>query len=337
MAYAQNTITSANAANDFVTVLDGLLIAEGWTVVETLTPSGNFRNRVYKSDGASNLCGYDWYLGVCWTTVGTANFVRVFGFESYNAGTHVASGISGVISPIDQPTSAIRTSQPVTGYLSTTTINMSSLAVTSSATTLAGLAGASGATNTSVFGFQTLLDSSAFGYWMSVTLDHVALWTTVAANRNDAVISSLVRDADYLASGIYNHTPIVTWNTQGFMMSSNIIGVTPTSTAWTAAVFGASGVIGAKLPALTDSYLPAYAWQPYVYLTYLNQGSANATPTTAMVGLVPVGQVPDFLMVYGGSVGDTITVSGVTYVLTPPLVGSSTANINPTLALLVEP
>lgn len=332
MAYAQDTLTSANAANDFVGVLDGLLTLAGWETVETLTPSGNFRNRVYKSPAASNLCGYDWYLAVCWTTIGTENYVRVFGFESWNTGTKLASGISGgFTSPFSSSDGA--SSNPTTGYTSATTINLGTLAVTTSVTSIS-VASAGTTSNQSNFGWQTLVPSSAFAYWMSVTLDHVGLWTTVATNVGQAIICSLIMDDDYVASGLYNPHPVVTFNSVGFALSSHFYGVPISNNSYVSAGFGYSGVFGSKLPALSDTYFDAFAQRPYVYLTSLRQGSSNPTPQTSIRGQVVVGRIPDFLTVWGGSIGDTVTVGSATYVLSPPLVSANDTGI--TAAVLVE-
>lgn len=341
MPYAQDTITSADASNDFVNVLDGLLIDAGWTVVETLTPSGNLRNRVYKSAGVSNLCGFDWYLLVSWTTLGTANYVQVIGASEYNAGTHIASGLSGApfgeIPSSSANNGGYKSGLPTTGLFSTTTRNMATFTVTSAPSTISSNYGNSGnQANNTYPGFQTLIDSSAFGYWMSVTLDHVALWTTVAANRQDAVISTLVMDAGYAASSLWNHKPIVTFSEAYFQMNAGIIGVAIDATHYTAVGAEFSGVFGSKLPALTDSYLAAFAWQPYVYFTYMEQGGSNTTPGTALFGGVVVGRVPDFYLAWGGSIGDTVEVDSATYVLTRPLLTAWPAVKRPTCLLLVE-
>jgi len=350
MAYAQDTITSANAANDFAAVVKGLLVTAGWTLVEELTPSGNFRNAVYKSDGTLNECGYDWYVAVMYTTLGTENFVRVIPFELYDSGTHIASGFPVVFA--QDPTSGSSPggykSARLNGLLSSTTLNM--------ATTPVGLTGflvssnygsSSNQYNNAGPGFQTLIPSSAFGYWASVTLDHVALWTTVAANVQSAVMSTLILEADYTALGLFSDSPIVCWTGQSagtgmtgyFQLSSHLaVGINPTTTEYVAIGATFSNVYGAKLPALSDTYLDAFAWQPFVYLAYMTQGSgaANPTPTTALMGQVVVGRVPDFLMVWGGSIGDTVEVELATYVLTGAMLNNFDTDKRPTLALLVE-
>lgn len=347
MPYAQDTITSANAADDFVDVLDGLLLAAGWTVVETLTPSGDFRNRVYQSSGLSNLCGYDWYLAVMWTVIGTENYVRVIPFEEYNAGTHVATKFPAVFSEIPSSSSSPGgyKSARADGSITSTSLNLSTTPVSTSMFTVsANYGSSSNQYNAAGPGFQTLIPSSAFGYWMSVTLDHVALWTTVATNYQNAVISTLVLDSTYEAYGLFSDSPIVCWTsgsgtgTSGyFQLSSHLAaGINPTTSSYVALGVTFSGVFGAKLPALSDTYLDAFAWQPYVYLSYMTQGSTNPTPTTQIAGLIAVGQVPDFLMVWGGSVGDTVEVDSATYVLTGALCSNFSSDIRPTLALLVE-
>lgn len=349
MAYAQDTITSANAANDLATVLDGLFVAAGWETVETLTPSGNFRNRVYRSPGTTNLCGYDWYVALMWTTIGTENFVRVIPFENYDTGTKIASGFPVVFA--QTPTSGSSPggykSARANGLLSSTTLNLGTVPTGLTMFTVSSNYGnSSDPYNAAGPGFQTLIPSSAFGYWASITLDHFAIWTTVAANRQSAVFSTVVLDPYYESLGLFSDSPLVGWTegtgtgTSGyFQLSSHLaVGINPTTTEYVAIGATFSNNYGAKLPALSDTYLDAFSWQPLIYLSYMTQGTgpANPTPATALGGQLVVGQVPDVLMVYGGSIGDTVTVNGATYVLTGPLCTNFEARMQPTLALLVE-
>lgn len=338
MAYAQATLTSPDAANAFVVVLDGLLTTAGWTTVETLTPSGNYRNRTYKSPGTTNLCHYDWYLTVCWTTTGTENYVEVWAGRAYAAG--ILSGISG--GPQAQTSVdglvGLNSTQPVTGDYLLTTLNMNTHIVSPTMTPCTYFQRATGLQTNP--GFQTLIPSSAFAYWMSVTLDHVALFTTVAVNRQSVVYSSLALDAAYGASALYNHQPIASWTDTQFALSSSLIGVTitPSPFAYRGVHAAFSGTFGAKLPALSDQYFGAFAWRPYIYLDALS--GSNGTPAyqnTAITGGVYVGYAPDIYMVYGGSIGDTVTIDGATYVLTGTFVLTNNDNTaRPTLALLVE-
>lgn len=347
MAYAQDTITAVNAANDLVTVLDGLLIEAGWTVVETLTPSGNFRNRVYQSSGASNLCGYTWYLLVSWTTIGTENYVHVLGAEAYVSGTHIATGLCGApFSNWGSSTPAsYKTNRPTTGYYSNTTRNMATFTTSPTIQTISTLEGSSSSQyNNGNPGFQTLIPSSAFAYWASVTLDHVAIWTTVNTNAQHGIVSTLILDDDYEANALYNHTPLVGWyggpsgNGRHLQMSSSLLGLNPTTTEYVATGVTFSQVYGAKLPALADAYFEdAYAWMPYVYLNYMTQGSANVVPLGGqLAGQMVVGRVPDFFLVWGGTIGDTVTIDAATYVLSDPLLTSWSTDLRPTAAVLVE-
>jgi hypothetical protein len=348
MAYSQDTITSANAANDFAAIVKGLLIDAGWTLVEENTPSGNLRNAIYKSSGLLNECGYDWYVAVMYTTLGTENFVRVIPFENYDEVSNIASGfpVAFDIDPTTGGSPGGYKSARANGLLSSNTLNLATVGTGLTAFLVQSNVGSSSNQyNNAGPGFQTLIPSSAFGYWASVTLDHVALWTTIAANVQGAVMSTIILDADYVAEGLFSDSPIVCWTGQQagtgmtghFQLSSHLaVGINPTTTEYVALGATFSNVYGAKLPALSDTYLDAYAWQPLIYLSYMIQGSGAATPTTALRGQIVVGRVPDFLMVWGGSIGDTVTVDGATYVLTGPFCGNFPTDGRPTLALLVE-
>lgn len=348
MAYAQDTITSANAANDFATIVKGLLVEAGWTLVEENTPSGNFRNAIYKSDGLLNECGYDWYVAVMYTTLGTENFVRVLPFENYDSVSNIASGfpVAFDVDPTGGGSPGGYSSARLNGLLSSTTLNMATTPVGLTAFTVTKHTGSSSQSyNNAGPGFQTLIPSSAFGYWASVTLDHVALWTTIAANVQSAVMSTIILDPDYVAAGLFSDSPIVCWTghavgsnlTGYFQCSSHLaVGIDPTTTAYVALGMTFSNVYGSKLPALSDTYLDAFAWQPYIYISYMIQGSTNPTPTTALRGQIVVGRVPDFLMVWGGAIGDTVEVELATYVLTGPMLTQFPTDGRPTLALLVE-
>src|SRR5690606_24551100 len=104
-------------------------------------------------------------------------------------------------------------------------------------------------------------------------------------------------------------------------------------------VVGFTDPIGAMLPALSNDYLPAYAWRPDFYLeTLVGAGAGWTTPTGLGDGLL-IGSAIDFYMVAGGSIGDTVTIESATYVLSGPLpFGTTTAlsNTKQTIAVLVE-
>lgn len=334
MAYAQATLTSANAANDFVTVLNGLLTTTGWATVETLTPSGNLRNRVYKSAGTSNQCGYDWYLVVRWTTIGTENFVEVWGAQSYNSTTHIVDGVCG--GSMGSVITAARTNFP-TGFFNAASLNLNTVGVSPAVTRFTTYGGSTTSTSYATPGFQTLVPSSAFAYWMSVTLDHVGIFTTVSANFQNAVTASINRDAAFISDANYNQSPIVSWGDADFKISSGLLGITPSNSAYRGVHASYSGTFGSKLPALADTYYPAYAWKPYIYFDYLlGYGGTPTFENGSIAGGKLIGAVIDFYLVYGGSVGDTVTISGATYVLTGVMDSGEITNNSPTIALLVE-
>lgn len=335
MAYAQATLTSANAASDLATVLDGLFTTAGWATVETLTPSGNYRNRIYKSPAASNLCGYDWYAVMCWTTLGTENYVEVWAAQAYDTGTKILSGILGADFSETPNPSYIRANQPTTGYFSESTFDLSSKTVSSSKSSIQVRVGTT-PQNLSP-GFQTLVPSSAFAYWMSVTLDHIGLFTSVATNAQNAVYSTLKVAADYVASTLYNPAPIVGWDANTFLVSSGLYGVPLATNQYRATHVEFSGTFGAKLPTLADEYYDAYAWKPNIYVGLLAGGTGGYPfQNTSLFGGVLMGAVPDIYLVWGGSIGDTVTIASGTYVLTGPLATNYSQGAQPSIALLVE-
>lgn len=321
MAYAQDTITSPNAANVFVGVLDGLLLSAGWTVVENFNPSGTFQSRVYKSAGADNLCGYDWYLVICWQATGTTRYTQVWAGESYNPTTKVFSGrpVSG---------GAFGADCRANGQFESTNrpLNLNTYQVSTTDEGIEFTQSGNGAATQ--FGFQTILPAAAFGYWMSVTRDHVALFTTVSGKR-DAIYSTLIMEPGYEADPLYKHTPIVGFDsTYGVQLSSAIIvGANPNNSVYTRLAQAATGPFGSQLPLLSDTYYDAYAVQSQVALVSISQGLGNATPNTTIAAGVVIGRIPDWWIVWGGSIGDTVDIDGATYVLSSVMSGASTVAV----------
>ncbi len=344
MAYAQATLTSANASHDFAAVLDGLLIAAGWSVVETLTVGGTVQNKIYKSAGASNLCGYDWYLAVCSTNTGSANYLEVWASEAYNSGTHIMSSICGGPQapgvPLGSSIAGSTFSNTVNGDASGATLNMSTKSLSPVRTSITTYSFGTNTANT-VPGFSTLLPSSAFAYWMSVSLDRVGLFTSLASGAvaQHAVYSTVAFDSVYKADARFKDTSIVCWQdfnsstaSAGFLISSGLIAASaPSSGNYTGSHFNFSQPFGSKLPILADTFDVAYAWAPHIYVDAINGGGVPPFPGTVFSGGIHAGAVPDFYLVYGGSVGDTVTVGGATFVLCPLLAQSGTDPI--TLAL----
>lgn len=85
--YTSGTINSATPATDLMTALDTHITNNGWTFVETYTSGTNISN-IYKSPGASNSFGTDFYVGLNRTS--TTSNVALFLCELYDSSTHYA-------------------------------------------------------------------------------------------------------------------------------------------------------------------------------------------------------------------------------------------------------
>lgn len=339
MAYAQGTMTSPNASNDIRTIVDGLLISAGWTLVETLTPSGVYRNSVYKSPGASNLCGYDWYIMLAWQTTGTEQVTSIVAGISYNSTTHVLSQLLGSQMGISSTGNGIVADDSGL-YAKSQTINASTLVANTSGISI----NYQNAANSNVFssapGIQTLLPSSAFAYWISITLDHIFMFTTVSSGKHtDGIISSLALDAGFVADTNYFPYPLVSWDIQP---QFNVLGglkgqASSSATNYVASSQAFSGPFGPRLPVIDGTYYDAVAWKPYVWMSDAQGSLSSGTwDGTKLAGQLLIGQVPDFYMVYGGSIGDTVTIDSATYVLGPLVSATTGLMAGLTAAVLVE-
>jgi len=337
MAYAQDTIISANAANVFCLALDTLLMDAGWTVVETLNPAGTNTpiNRVYKSSGASNECGYDWYLAVMWKTTGTESFVQIIPGGAYDIATHVLTQIPYGFSHSTSNTWADGVNVNVA---TSTTVSVTPL-------------GTSRGTSQDRPWWCTIVPSSAFGYWMSVTLDHVAAFTTIATINGppNFFASTLDVDPEWTAldtdfgNGVALN-PIVTL----FGTGTNVNGTT-SKAGVSVGIIGSANTtrlsnnqrladnVGVTLPILDGPYLPAFAWRSAYYLASA-AGAIGSDPSfdSPIFGDgYHIGDGIDYYQVRGGAIGDTVEIDGGTYVLSGPY-SASGAPSQVTLAVLVE-
>lgn len=356
MAYKQDTIISANAANVFANVLTGLLVDAGWTLVETLSPAGTFTptTKVYKSSGGSNQCGYDWYLAVMYKQTGTEAQVRIIGGGAYDTSTKIISQIPANTVPVDTGSNR-QYAEAVTGDMwGGYNVNVATNTNTSVSSNR------SAAPSQAWPFFSVIVPSSAFGYWMSVTLDHVAIFTTIPASY---VVGTLNIDPAYSAlnaasfgNGVatnpvvgytQNAAPVIA---QFSGISATVKGVpgTPSSANQISPRARRAGPYGSLLPAITGNYLPAYAWRDAWYLASLDYlgKSAGGSPVwddTGLGGGIHIGDSIDWYMVYGGSIGDTVEIAGATYVLSGLITGSAQpdlandyANPGVYVAVLVE-
>lgn len=332
MSYAQNTINNVDAANVLAGVLDTLLLDAGWTVVEELIPSGTFHTKVYLSAGTENQCGYDWYTVIRWNAVGTENYFEVLCGGAYNSTTHVLSQITDSDSGTGSTTgSASPYAETVTGA------HCGPLNVNAAPTTSSSWSSHSNTINKGWF--WCIVPSSAFGYWASVTLDHVWITTTIAPANGRATQAFCAYTLDVSADWLAQPYPVASNPvcSMGFTsgISVSVIGNGTTDAVHiNPSVSGLNVTYGVTLPALSSIFYPAYAWRPTPYLSSLNYNNLDPLVSPG-VRQQTIGQAIDIYAVKGGAIGDTVTIDGATYVLSGPYL-STTGNGGMQLAVLVE-
>lgn len=318
MTYSQNTIIDVNAANVLAGIMDGLLTNAGWQTVETIvpagtTPDGIYRNRIYKSPGSSNACGYDWYVAMLWNTVGTEQRFQLIPFGAYDTtgGNKRARQIAAFA------TATGGNGNP--GYNETDGAQSGYIDLTQPTTTDSSYY--SHGVNYQQQWFNAIVPSSAFGYWASVTKDHVALFTTIGTGGNtaNAFMGSLNRDATYTPGlSFVAPNPIVNIGNSDWGISALVLGQGTSYSTYRRSTMKPAKGVGAPLPILDGAYLDAYAFRPAFYLTAVS--GAGGTPpwdNPAFGDGFHIGDVIDAYQVFGGSLGDTVTILGQTYVLAP--------------------
>jgi hypothetical protein len=92
MTTINGTITSANPGPALYSALETAMLADGWTLEDTVVIGGN-THKVLKSAAAGNAQGLDWYLDINFPTTGTTGGIRFAPFESYTAASDL--GIRG--------------------------------------------------------------------------------------------------------------------------------------------------------------------------------------------------------------------------------------------------
>lgn len=323
MAYAQNTITDPNASNVFATEVETLLAAAGWTRVESLVPSGTFKANVWKSSGASNLCGYDWYLSIQWNTVGTTECTVIIAGTAYDLPSHTISGIPAWLYPSGGGVNASPPgwNEPVTGN------GWPGVMINAAPTADTSANGHPNSYGNNAPWLQNVVPSAAFAYWISITKDHVSIFTTTPGLFYHA--SSLAIDAGWPAAwpNVYGHPIIAVSNggspnrgKGGAGISATVIGQGSSQGNNRYGDANLTPNIGTPLPSLNGNYLPAYAWKDAAYLNgYYGAGGAPLYDSPQFGEPIKIGDAIDWYRVYGGSIGDTITIGGATYVLSGPL------------------
>lgn len=342
MAYAQDTLISANAANAYVTVLKGLLIDAGWTLEDSGVPSTTYAYEVYKSDGTLNDCGYDWYLSIQWNTVGTEQTVDIIGGAAWDDATKRISLIPAAMQGNDYSSFGVADRYASAGdgdLWGPVLVNAATNTLSTVTSTIKG-----GVDGTYAKGWHsTIIPSSAFACWMSVTLDHVAVFTTVP---NAYVVGTLDVDPAWLTqtfdvceSPLFSarrNTPSAGTNPASDGINAGPFGTGAVTANYIAPTFSREPNYGAPLPILEGNYLDAVAWRPRFYMTGLS-GASNAAPTfdsPQFAGGLVIGDAIDLYAVTSGSIGDTVEIESATYVLTGPIAGSG--SLATVYALLVE-
>jgi len=331
VAYSQDTIIDVNAANVLAGILDGLLTTAGWSVVESLTPSGSYRTKVYKSAGTDNGAGYDWYIVIMWNSIGTEQQLEIMAGGAYDTGSHTLSEIAGYM----QGTGSNPAFVDVVGALCDPRVVNVNVDTNTSYYT-------HGQPTTKPW-FACIVPSSAFGYWASVTLDHVAVFTTITGNTTPSFLASdLALDSGYAALpfGVNDH-PVIQ-HAAGSGISALMLGQASTNNAnYVEAIAAFTHNYGAPLPILDGHYLDAFAWHPDWYLS--GAQGAGGVPLWDNPGFgdgIRIGGAIDYYLVYGGSVGDTVEIDGATYVLSGNLPGQQSSGTGqygtPCVAILVE-
>lgn len=332
MAYAQNTILDVNAADVLANVLDGLFLTAGWTLEDSMTPSGDYRVKVYKSSALDNQCGYDWFCAVRWDSTGTESFFEVITMGAYDSGTKLATQIAASLSGTGTASgSSSPYNEPVTGaHCGSLSMNSATSATTTWTT--------HGESITRDW-FRVIVPSSAFGYWASITLDHVWFTTTITPPTNylTTAFCSYTLDVDpaWSALGFVATNPVMMIS-GGQGCSVSIIGTGTTDNDHRfGTVAGQVDTYGVALPALTSDMLPAYAWRPTPFLSGIDYDALE--PAISVGGGVRqfiIGEAIDIYAVREGSIGDTVEIDSATYVLSGNYNNVATL---PCFAVLVEP
>lgn len=332
MSYASGTINSATPVAQFKAAVAALFTASGWTLAGSgTTASATYNYEVYKSAGGSNQCGYDWHVAIIWKEAGY--FFLVAG-DSYNP-TTTELGAALVSGGQSMPSSK----RPL-GLFSAYNAGSSGLYPRIASFKISDCVASELNTGRVVSntGFITggmrftPPASTAFGYWISVTKDHVVYGTTVAQGVGAAWTVAL--DAEYAAITMsksttpvfvvgtgYAENSLVAPMDQGNILFSGALQLTTSSADARGVNMRLASQKGPTLPTLTSDLGVATASRPIVMMSQPIKVpySAGATDTTAFGGdwvdHIVVGRGIDLYRVRGGSIGDTVTIGSDQYVI----------------------
>lgn len=332
MTYTSNSLTSANPAADLYTALATALSSAGFTLSDTQV-IGTRTHKVWKSPGGSNSFGSDWYLDVAYTTTG-AGSIWLGAFEGYSS----PNGIRGPYNVTNDTTTPDATTFSRLGATGAP-LDQTTWSFGNWSHIVSNMA-------------QIQTTTSAFAYFISATTDRVIALTSVAptnlvycglftpytpwANKCGsalfplvtgtasvpsgtgsgmcpaAVVSSFSSQSAY-PCGLTRRPPVATVGNNG---SQQGYGTTYLGSAYTDGSGGGAssgGGIGAPVVSVDTASNPFYdaphGGQIAVFNSWPN--------TTGGSGGLVLGTLKDCGVFASSAVtrGDTVTVSGVTWVL----------------------
>lgn len=294
MTAISNTITTGQDV-DLYNAIAAALSANGYTLVDTQVISTR-THKVWKNPAANNASGKDWYFDIAYSTTG-AQRVWVLPFEDYDTVNHL--GIRGLMDN-SQGVALEQTNYSVTGA--------TGYALENSAWRCSPV-GASDPT----LGFLT--GASSYGYWIDVTKDYIAGFTSNSATT-------------VLYSGLCTPTAAHTAAAGASVLPLCTVNLIPA---------GANAVRPTRMPKLTaqpggSGINPSYYATPIYGGPRVPSGSQLGVQQTAQPVIVSSGGTSSLLQALQGDLkgvicvnadptvnrGDTVQIGTDTYWLTAP-------------------
>lgn len=253
MTFVTGTYTNANPGPALYAALHTALVAEGFTLVDTVVISA----RTHKVlQAPANSFGLGWFLDISYPTSGVATGVKTSPFEDYNAASHFGfrGPYGSVSSDSTAPEATYYSRYGATGYALET--NWSN-----------------GAINT---GFDTALSTGATTYWASITPERVVLMLSSAPTKI-SYAGFFTPTADFVAAADTALYPLISANlTAAGNAASGSAGSSTAAVTRLPKLTGFSGAPGA----LTN----VTGWQTSVFVGALDWGVRFAAG-----GLIGVG------------------------------------------------
>lgn len=310
MTYITNTITNANPGPTLYSAIETAMLAQGWTLVDTVTIGSN-THKVLKSAGASggNTYGLDWYLDINYPTTGTTGGIRFCPFESYDAVNHL--GIRGPYSANSITIDATTFSRyGATGYaLETNWANSASYAQLSTALTTAAFTYRISVTRNRIVG---LLDNVPGAFFYAGFFTPSSAFSSNAGSALFPLVQAIVTPTGGAQSGTTSSNACLT-------RLPNL--ATMTNSGWSYHVtipnpsINSSGFPEGQIGVAASPFTGRSTGAPLIVAA--NAGGANAsTPSNATPLVDNIGTIDDIIGAYvnTGSVrGDSMTVGSDTW------------------------